>query len=681
MGPGFYQTRYLAVKSSSGWTYPNLTTIGQRAGYGSTCYGGGCNDISSSGRTIPSQTEGVVYMQFLANFGSQDGGGTPGFRVSGDAGLVAIIGGIGQGSKWGLYNAATAGTAITGFSLSTLRYLIVRFDYDNDTMKLWVDPNLSTFDYANPSTPSTEILNASLAQINKIELYFRNSGSLGIDEIHAFKSSNSNSAWSGSTNSDWSTASNWSNGIPTPNTDISIPAGLTNYPTVTTAVAVKSVNLASGTSLIAQNTFAGNITYTRNLATDNWYLVASPVAGETLEDFIANNNFVNGTPPNIGLAPYVNDGTAWEYQTAATTGSIASGAGYSVKLASAGNLTFTGTLPDTDVDIAISSNTNGFNLIGNPYPSYIAGNTSADGTHNLISVNTASLTEATIWLWNQATSSYDTFNLASSSLFISPAQGFFVSSNGSNTFSFTEAMQSHQSDSFQRTTNNRPEINLMLSNGANTTDTEIFYIEGTTTGWDNGYDSSMFGGTTNSFAIYTHLVSDSEGQNLGIQSLPDTDLESMIVPVGINAVSGTEITISVATQNLPDGIDVYLEDKEDGSFTLLESAANYTTTLSEALNGIGRYYLHTSAQVLSTDDLMAANISLYMTNNHTLRVDGVQSEVAQIKVYSMLGKQVQVTSFQGNGMNEILLSKVAKGVYLIQLETAAGILHKKVIIE
>ncbi|MDC1354660.1 FG-GAP-like repeat-containing protein [Polaribacter sp.] len=500
------------------------------------------------------------------------------------------------------------------------------------------------------------------------------------DSVTWFKNS-SVTTWNGSTSIAWENSDNWSNGIPTLNSDISVPAGLTNYPTVTAAVGVKSVNLASGTSLIAQNTFAGNITYTRSLATDNWYLVSSPVAGETLEDFIVNNNFVNGTPPNIGLAPYVNDGTAWDYQTAATTGSIASGTGYSVKLASAGDLTFTGSLPVTDVDIAISTNTNGFNLVGNPYPSYIAGNTSADGTHNLISVNTSSLTEATIWLWNEATNSYDTFNLASSSLFISPAQGFFVSSNGSNTFSFTEAMQSHQSDSFQRTTNNRPEINLMLSNGNDTTDTDIFYIEGTTTGWDNGYDSTIFGGTSNSFSVYTHLVSDSEGQNLSIQSLPDTDLESMIIPVGINAVSGTEITISVATQNLPDGIDVYLEDKEEDSFTLLESDSNYTTTLTEALNGIGRYYLYTSAQVLSTNDLMTENISIYMTNNNTLRVIGVQNVVAQVKVYSMLGKQVQVTSFQGNGINEVLLPKVAKGVYIIQLETRAGTLHKKVIIE
>ena len=546
--------------------------------------------------------------------------------------------------------------------------------YENDGA---ANPSWTAADIVTNIDGANSVFAADLDKDGDMDIV---STAINDDSVTWFKNS-SVTTWNGSTSIAWATVDNWSNGIPTPNTDISIPAGLTNYPTVTAAVAVKSVNLASGTSLIAQNTFAGSLTYTRNLTTNNWYLASSPVAGETLEDFIANNSFATGSGSNIGLAPYVNDGTAWDYQTTAISGTIVSGSGYSVKLASPGDLTFTGTLPVTDVDVTITTNTNGFNLIGNPYPSYLSGNTSADGTHNLISVNTASLTEATIWLWNQATNSYDTFNLASSSLFISPAQGFFVSSNGSNTFSFTEAMQSHQSDSFQRTTNNRPEINLMLSNGTDTTDTEIFYIEGTTTGWDNGYDSSIFGGTANSFAIYTHLVSDSEGQDLGIQSLPDTDFESMIIPVGINAVSGTEITISVATQNLPEDIDVYLEDKEDGSFTLLESDANYTTTLSAALNGIGRYYLHTSAQVLGTNDLVHANISLYMTNNNTLRIVGVQNGAAKVRVYNMLGKQVHTTSFQGNGMNEVLLPKVAKGVYLIQLETEIGVLNKKIFIE
>ncbi|MDA9316812.1 T9SS type A sorting domain-containing protein [Polaribacter sp.] len=445
-----------------------------------------------------------------------------------------------------------------------------------------------------------------------------------------------------------------------------------------------AVNMKSGSSLIVSGSSSGEITYNRTLATDNWYLVTSPVAGETMEDLIANNPFATGTGSNIGVAPYANDGTAWNYQTTAATGSLVSGTGYSVKLASTGDIAFTGTIPVTDVGIAITTNTNGFNLIGNPYPSYVPVNSNADGTHNVLKINDTDsdfLTEATLWLWNEATTTYDEINHASEALFLAPGQGFFVNSNGSNTFSFTEAMQSHQTtDQFQRPVV-RPEINLKLTQGTNTSDTDIFYIAGTTEGWDNGYDSTIFGGIANNFAIYTHLVYDSEGQDLGIQSLPNTNFENRIIPVGVNAAVGTTITISAETQNLPEDVEVYLEDREVGSFTLLETDEKYTITLSEALNGIGRFYLYTSAQVLLVDAEAMDAISVYTFNKNQLKVVGVHHGAAKVTVYNMLGKQIYTTPFQGNGANEFSLPIVATAVYLIELETANGTLNKKVIIE
>ena len=314
-------------------------------------------------------------------------------------------------------------------------------------------------------------------------------------------------------------------GVPTTTHNVYIPK-VSNQPTAASAITIQKATLASGASLIAQNTFTGAVTYNRTLSSNNWYLVSSPVAGETLEGLISNHTFATGSGGNIGIAPYANDGSAWDYQTTAATGSLASGSGYSVKLAAAGAISFNGTFPATDVSIGITHDANGLNLVGNPYPSYIAANSSADAVNNILSINSTTLSEETLWFWDSGSGSYVTYNQASSSKFVSPAQGFFVNSNGANSFQFTEAMQSHQSDSFQRSTATRPEINLMLSNDTDTRSTDIFFIEGTTTGWDNGYDSSIFGGTANSFAIYTHLVSDSEGQNLGIQSLPETDIEN-----------------------------------------------------------------------------------------------------------------------------------------------------------
>ena len=492
--------------------------------------------------------------------------------------------------------------------------------------------------------------------------------------------------WEGGTSSDWDTASNWSsNMVPNSASEITIPSGLSNYPTAATAVTVASVDMAAGTSLISTSTFSGNLTYTRTLASTNWYFISSPVEGQDIDAFVAAEGLASGTTGNnVGLSDYNNATPGWEYYQngASGTGNFTSGDGRSIKLASTGDVSFTGTINTSDVNVAMTSNSNGYNLLGNPYTSFVAGNENADGTNNILTINSASLTENTLWFWNQSTDSYNQINQASAAFQIAPAQGFFVSATGSVNLSITEAMQSHQgTDSFQRLTT-RPEIELTLSNDTATRNADIYYIEGTTTGWDNGYDSSIFGGVANEFAIYTHSVSNGSGRNLGIQSLPPNNFENMIVPVGVNAESGTPITIDVSTNNFPSGINIYLEDKQDNSFTLLDTDANFSTTLENNLSGIGRFYLHTTSGVLSADDIgINNNISIYTSSNDNLRIVGVQNGTANLQMFNILGKKVLKTSFEGNGVNDINLNNIPVGIYIVKLTSENGTLNRKIIIQ
>ena len=492
--------------------------------------------------------------------------------------------------------------------------------------------------------------------------------------------------WTGSTSSDWTSVNNWNGGsLPSSIDNVLIPSGLSNYPTATSAVTVNSVIMESGTSLIAQSTFAGAITYKRTLATTNWYLISSPVEGQDIDTFVAAEGLASGTNgSNLGLSDYNNATPGWTYYQsgASGTGSFTSGDGRSIKLASTGDVSFTGTINTSDVTVAMTSNSNGFNLLGNPYPSYVAGNENADGSNNILTINSANLTENTLWFWNQSTGSYNQINQASTAFQIAPAQGFFVSATGSVNLSITEAMQSHQgTDSFQRLTT-RPEIVLTLSNGTAIRNADIYYIEGTTTGWDNGYDSSIFGGVANEFAIYTHAVANGNGRNLGIQSLPPNNYENMIIPVGINAEAGTAITIDATTNNFPEGINIYLEDKQDNSFTLLEADANFSFTPENNLDGIGRFYLHTTSGVLSADDFATnTNISIYTSGNDNLRIAGVQNGTATVRLYNILGKEVLNTSFIGSGVNDINLNAFPVGIYIVKLTTENGTLNRKIIIQ
>jgi hypothetical protein len=474
-------------------------------------------------------------------------------------------------------------------------------------------------------------------------------------------------------NGDWNAVGTWWQGLePTFKQTVQI-----NHSVTTGYENVRSVNIASDASLIATGGFTGNVTYNRNLATTNWYLVSSPVAGETYDNtYVTDNGIALGADNNRGIASYTTSDDSWDYMQSGETTTFSAGTGYSVKRSSAGDISFTGTLnhADAGVDVVLDATGKGFNLLGNPYTSHIA-------SAIFLNDNSAVLENKTLWVWDLGTDAYEVKTLGDA-MVIAPAQGFFVKANGTGgTFNFAESNQAGSGGTFQRT-ESRPEIYLTLSDQTDARIVKIYYIENMTTGFDVGYEGELFNGVSNPLAIYTHLIADSQGKNYQVQSLPPNNFENMIIPVGVNANAGTSITIDASTNNFPEGMNIYLEDKQDNSFTLLEADANFSTTLENSLSGIGRFYLHTTSTSLSVNDLTTSNnLSIYNTNRENLRIAGVQNGTATIQLYNILGKEVLRTSFEGKGVNDITLPNLANGVYIIKLAIENGIINKKIIIQ
>jgi len=439
------------------------------------------------------------------------------------------------------------------------------------------------------------------------------------------------------------------------------------------------VTITNGGSLIAvDGTITGTITYTRNIPTTNWYLISSPVVDQDKDAFVAASNVATGTQAsNLGFANYDNTTGAWSYYQSGTTssGNFTQGQGHAVKLDTAGDVVFTGTFnaEDTSIPLTIGTN-NGYNLIGNPYLASVSVSELL-GQANIGEL----LSQSTVWLWDQGSESYVVKNFVAD-IEIAPGQAFFVLANTAGNFGITESMQSHSSDTFQRTTS-KPEVVLSLSNGKASRTASLFYIDGATTGFDNGYDSSIFGGFANDFSVFTHVVANGSGRNLGIQSLPKGDYQNMIVPIGVIAESRSNLEFSASSENLPEGIKVFLEDREESTFTRLDELnAAYKITTASAMNGVGRFYLHTTQSVLNTTDAKLDNVSVFKVHN-SLRIVGLQQGKAAVKLFNVLGKQVLKTAFESNGTKDISLPSLAKGVYIVQLETAEGKLNKKIILE
>lgn len=438
---------------------------------------------------------------------------------------------------------------------------------------------------------------------------------------------------------------------------------------------------------------------------DQWHLFSYGFKQSRLAEIFLDAHYkvstTTGNEGNLAFSTY--DGNAnpkYSYPYTSTTAAAignsdndisVDGKGYVINTAAGEtDIRWRARLQTDDVSIDISDAGDQFNLVGNPYPAYLHANDNADGTNNVLRVNGANgsgvLDEDTIWLWDAANSMFETKVLGGDSFRINPMQGFFVKAKTggdvTESFSFTEAMQSHTStNTFFKTSNQRFEIDLSISSGKLSRSTSIRYIENMTTSFDNGYDGSMFGGYSSGLEVYTNMVNNDSSKKLAIQSLPNTNFEDMIIPVGINAVANSEITFSAKTLNVPSGYKVFLEDRLNNTFTRLDEAnAKYVATVKEVATE-GRFYLHTRSAALSTDSELLNSVSICKSDAATLRIVGLSQGKSNVKLFNVLGKQVMNSSFNALGVKEIALPKLAAGVYIVQLETETGSLNKKIVLE
>ncbi len=495
--------------------------------------------------------------------------------------------------------------------------------------------------------------------------------------------------FSAETDSDWATATNWSlNEIPTAASNVTIPTNTNTTIGASTAAAVNNLDVDSGgsltmnagSSLIVIGTSTGNVTLNRTLNfvsgnTNGWHLVSAPVAGQAYNDTYATTNSLATSDTKRGLATY-NDANAaglkYTYleDDNSNAGTFTSGMGYSMKRSATGTVAFTGTINTADINgVAVTTANDGYNLLGNPYTSYMSSETFLNANTN---------TTGQIWTWTEG-GGY-TARTAAENFILAPGQGFFVSVASGSTVDFAESNQASGTDNFQKS--EKTEINLVIESGKLSRTAKLMYFDANATkGFDWGYEGKTFTGVTNEMEVYTQLLEDNVGDKYQVQSLPKNDMESFVIPVGIKANAG-EITFSADALNLPSGLKVFLEDNVTNTFTELTNSSNYKVTLNAALDGVGRFYVHTkSSAVLSTDSVSLEGVSIYPTGKSSLRVVGLSQGKANVKLYNVLGKQVFNTSFMANSIKDISLPKLTTGVYIVQLENQNGTLNKKIVLE
>ncbi|SDI03241.1 discoidin domain-containing protein [Winogradskyella thalassocola] len=461
-------------------------------------------------------------------------------------------------------------------------------------------------------------------------------------------------------------------------------------------------------SLIVEGVVDGEVSYKRYVnkigtsVSGGNDLISSPVENAAFNnDFEKANLNLPQNPNNFGefaFAPYnVAEGAYQNFNIGAYRTEefpLTSGTGYRAATLDGGTLTFKGTVGNNNIsNVPITDASAGFawNLIGNPYPSYLDFNEFFTANANEFESNGAFLAvygydgnASDGWtVWNYATIADP--NIAE---LIAPGQGFFVKAqSGGGLVNYTTAMRRKgSSDDFilgRSSTSNFVSNKLNLTSDNHSSSTQIYFIEGTTRGLDVGFDAGSYKGSATDFSIFSNLVESNTGIDIAIQSLPYTDINDVVIPIGVNSEAGVQLSIGIEDiSSLPANIKIYLEDALENTFTLLNNA-DYVFSPVTDLNGTGRFYIHYSNSVLSLKDSELNNLQIFTTANpKLLNIKGKLNAASMVNLYDIQGRLVLNKKInQFNLLNTINISNIGTGVYIVKVFNDSQIKTQKLVIK
>jgi hypothetical protein len=458
-------------------------------------------------------------------------------------------------------------------------------------------------------------------------------------------------------------------------------------------------------SIIIGGSVSGNITYNRyvnSVGTNEWDLIGSPVDRLSISAFASANVSTlatNGATKAIGY--YDNADNTWTNYTTSTIGGAGNfplGKGFQMGTIANGTgiLSFTGSPAATlqtraiiNNDAANSGAGTRWNLVANPFPSYIQGNTNADSSNNFLTINSDKLHDSyeAIYGYDADGTGYTIYNNINGALLLAPGQGFMVASDNtsSDNISFTTQMRTVVGGDdliLGRIMQDSYELILSINQGDTEIDqTKFYFKEGLTLGLDPGYDAGHF---NQQAALTTRLVEEDEGVGFAINAMGLESINDVVIPLVVNRESGNGFKISIHTNDIYEGTNIYLEDNQQGTMTLLNEQ-DFELTPQDNLSGAGRFFVHLTSTSLSIeDDIETHLLNVYKADiNNFITVEGTanQSNQINLRIYNILGKEVVSKTLENNINTQTISTQgLATGIYVIKLKSGNTVLTKKLII-
>jgi len=466
-------------------------------------------------------------------------------------------------------------------------------------------------------------------------------------------------------------------------------------------ITLQSTALGTAT-MLNSGTFSGTINAEQYLGSArNWY-VSSPVQ---VTNSPANNitryyEYVE-TGDNADLG--VTGSTAY-WKGLSTGTAMTVGKGYITQASAETTVQFSGTPNNGNITTDFNLTRNdaygkGFNLVGNPYPSYIDWSLVAQANTNLMS---------TAWFKTKKTDvagggyTFASVNVTTPSSpeivannanttitkYIPPMQAFWVrvkSGIPSTSITFTNAMREHRLDNGDLMkapkVNERSRLRLQLVNGIESDET-LIYFDNKATNDFNEYDSPKM---MNNSSATPDLYTKSGAERLVINGLSQvSDNLELSLGFSLNAAASLKLK-ATEMSNFPIGTRIYLLDKVETSQVELLPETEYSfKTTAVTVNNESRFSLLFKAPGNTTGIENTEKSITQIFVNAANQIAIIAPEKCNYAVYNALGLSISsgVTTANGSEANIpiYLGSKLQTGMYVVKLSVNGQSEIQKVII-
>lgn len=393
----------------------------------------------------------------------------------------------------------------------------------------------------------------------------------------------------------------------------------------------------------------------------DWHDISSPVANHPIEDF---------TTGNYDFYRYDEPSAVWQYH-AGESGPFATmepGRGYLVAFDTERDMTFNGMMQHGNVSIPITrENTGslaGFNLLGNPYPSYLDWESVYHASTNV---------SPTIYVWDEDKSQYATYdaNLQMGTFdktqYLAPGQGFFVKCNnasGGNVV-FDDNARCHKSSTEVPF---RGENIIMKIN-----------VEGAVSGIDelimklNCPETAGALKMTSMSENAPYLSYEYENEDYVMICLGE-ELSKDSLPFKFKAGQNDDFIMTFDIQNF-EGDFLELEDLLTGEKVDLLSQNHYN--FAGAPNDVAQRFRINFKEALGVEGINERELFVY-SNGDMVSIYGIQGR-SQIRIYDVRGILLSEKTSGENNV-ELNISNYKSGLYIIQVSDETGVFTKKIIV-